>query len=402
MKHINNVSMEDSVKSSFNRLLHECGGYFDFDEFSINLKKGANPVNVIEIDDFLELHRDVLAHGEEIINHHRGRYVNIPKVHLAYLNNPTLGAVVSKDPESKEYFIGIYYSSVILLREFFSKILCSPKVIPWIGDIEIEKAEKTNNPFIINEIVLREFIDAYPDIRVHPNSSSRILLARNLTMIAIAYLVLHEFGHIAKGHLKYVQSLKGDESYLPLFIDSPYERPTGKIPKIILHALETDADHFANFHGMTMVGAMFGVHPTEESLMRSIELWTFATFSFFRLFSLIPYYKVEHVDKHTHPSAAIRIFLAIDDICQDFPIISKRIIDKEINGKFLFDALLENLSKIQEGIQDICSNSELFILGTVPLLQAMTEYNLYRESMTDIHDDTLRVLSSFKYAFANP
>ena len=128
--------MNKEIQESFNRIFAKQNGlYYDLNRLN-------------KMPDIKAAFQQVLTVCEDYIEELLAHYVNSPKVYIAFISNPIIGAAVGK--EGDDYFIGLYNGSIINLQGLFGRMLCSPKVLPLLGVVSKEEAQKINNPYIIN------------------------------------------------------------------------------------------------------------------------------------------------------------------------------------------------------------------------------------------------------------
>jgi hypothetical protein len=387
--------MDEQLIDAFNKVFHKRGRYFDVKSLNSFLESDNTP------DELSEFMGYVLELGRELIDVHQRRYKDLPKIHLAYLDNQNLGAIVDKNMVTKGYLIGLYLGTIPVLWELFSKMLTNPELFTWIGNISQEEAIKVNNPFITNWQVLLEFLENYPEIRVKPNDQDRIVFVQNLVIMAVYSIILHEIGHIVRGHVDYLKSLPSFKSSLPLTDESAQASESSPFLDYERQALEADADHFASFHGVQTAFHIGGGND-KTAFKRALEVWSFAVASTFRLFSLIPYTPIEKAARLDHPAASLRMLLLSDDAWSatrgaNTYLLNEKFVESEIE-----EIIQQTFTSIQSGIRAICDDEDVLLLSNMPLSNAIEELQQYRNKMSPIYDNLMRKLRPFKFEFIKP
>ena len=244
----------------------------------------------------------------------------LPEVYLDFIDNTSLNACVSK--MNGRYFIGLNIGTYILLSDLFFRMLSSKNILTEYGDISKENdALKLINAQITDINIL--FLSKDPDEKIAPKCEIRYHLAHLLTIFAIKFLVIHEYGHIIFGHLDY-QNIKTKNCY---WNEISYEENEEKLDPLISQTLEMDADCYGVNKGIEML-----IHYSENNnglidelkyflspLESSLSLWLFSIYSMFRLFG----FKNKDISKlktSFHPLTGIRqhiVFITAHTIFQN-------------------------------------------------------------------------------------
>jgi len=328
--------MDKEIKDRFDQIFAKQNGSF----YDLNRMNGMAREKAI--------YQEVLTNCEDYIKELLAQYENPPKVYIAFIDNPLLGAAVGK--EGDDYFIGLYNGSIMILHGLFGRMLCSPRVLPLLGDVSKETEQKINNPYIISAEVLIDTIYNYPEQKRFPKDEDRrngvILLAH----LAMQFLALHELGHIVRGHLDY--KLNNGQS-------TSHEDTTIHMVKIGgqsgLHSqgMEFDADYYATHNSMAFHSRSFqGIELPLDNQMGIIGLWVFAVCSLFRVFGLIPNDAVQ-LNNYSHSPMGMRMYMLLSNYAnrlqEESEIFFGRRLNKEEISKYIQNCLLD----VETGFREI-------------------------------------------------
>ena len=396
--------MDEDIQSSFNRVLGDKGKYFDIDLFSENiLMPDIDRTEDIYMKNLLIQEYNFLWFNfntcKSLIDFHLKRYVNPPKVNFAYLDNYKLGAVAGKGSKNKEFYIGMYFGSAHVMRSLFNKLLCSPNVLPWIGNISMEQSIKFGNPFEITMLMTKDFLDDNPDIRVAPNDPTRRDAARVLTNLAMQFLLMHELGHIVLGHLYLISSENEANKLLIDTVDNDMAK--NKQSNLPSQAMELEADWFASFHCLKTSYQLENVKEITKDSARAIELCVFAITCVFRVMSLKSY-DAKYLDNYDHPPLGIRIVMLLDGIGDTLEKNHLNIPNKKFSFQEIKDLLYTVTGDIEKGIIDSCDEPEILRDASKNYISSMSEED-HIQRLKDYLDEVMPVRSKpFKLAFVNP
>jgi hypothetical protein len=387
--------MDTDVVDSFNFLLgREYGKYLDLAAQNEKLtEKGDGQEEA-------EFHQSLLDICTSLITVHLRRYINPPKVHVAFLESPTLGAVVILDKQTGDYFIGLYFGSVVVLRAFFATLLTSPKVLPWLGDVKMEDAVKMDNLFLTNMIDVLEFLFAYPEKRVRPNDGMRTNIAQHMTSYAMQFLVMHELGHIVRGHIAHqVSKIKGSGTG-NMFIDSTAEELTAeKQVNLEKQALEFDADVFAAFHGVAASYQLAGSIDSKEK-KQALQVWVSSIYSLFRLMSSKRSNTTDLIN-YTHPPAGLRMIMSLDLAGGQMQNLGEEIFGRKATKEEISEIINNCMRNVEEGIVDISSDLDL-TLKDYTIMYSAAAAEVHKRSILGIIDNLFNSVEEFKLEFVNP
>ena len=263
---------KQKVKSVFDQVYASRGGYYDYDAEGMGRY----------YDNLLTHLRNVLYFPNLIL-------VPKPVVHIGFILNPTLGAVVTKF--EGEYYIGVHVGTEIILMNLFGRMLSSPSILSQFGDASLETgAKQLFNPHTSSMDQLFIQSDSTEDVAMEeasPVGTERKSLVRLLTIIALSYLILHENAHIVNGHLDYL--MKSQD--LVCFDESDDFIQTGET-LLESQVLEYDADCYASVKITELMGQFlkepqhFMINPKlfVQEHKQMLYLMGFACYSMFRLF----------------------------------------------------------------------------------------------------------------------
>lgn len=396
------------TQEAFNRALGRSEMYLDLDILIDMSNKAAESGEITNKELYKRnspgefgLLKNILSICTQLVGAHLLRYKNSPRVHISFLINNKLGAVAAKDKESGDYFIGLYIGSVWVLRAFFSAMLCSPKVLTWVGDVSVEEVSKLDNPFMINTETLMEFLNANPDQRLVPNDPVRWDAAQILTSYAMQFLALHELGHIVRGHVDYYNLLAEESPIHKLLADSGAQvLPNVDQLGLKLQAMEWDADYFATFHGALASYQVHNVPLSTEENKEVLELWLFAIYSTFRLLSLFPY-NANVLASRSHPPAGIRMNMVLNVAGEQIDRLAINFFGREANKEEITELLHTCMRTVETGLQDICDDNELLKLGATNLTYAALE-EAHIAKIESACNNIWPDIERFKLEFINP
>ena len=146
----------------------------------------------VESNKFQDNVIDLLGLSNEIQILIKQAYPQFKEVNVAFIMAPYLNAVVRKIEDN--YFLGINFGAVLLLKNLFENMLCHNKVLEAIGDASFQSED-----LIINAIVEEGQVAYNMGCQVSPNMPKDELrrdFASQLFTKTIEFLILHEFGHI--------------------------------------------------------------------------------------------------------------------------------------------------------------------------------------------------------------
>jgi len=338
--------MNEEIQESFDRIFAKQNGPF----YDLNRLNG--------MPDIKAAFQQVITVCEDYIKELLAHYENPPKVYIAFIDNPLLGAAVGK--EGDDYFIGFYNGSIINLQGLFGRMLCSPKVLTLLGDVSNEEAQKINNPYIINAQILIDTIYNYPEHERFPQDEDRRDGVILLTHLAMQFLALHELGHVVRGHLDY-QLNKGRST--PHEDTSIHMLKPGGQSGLHSQGMEFDADYYATYNGMAFHSRSFqGIELPIDGQMRVMGLWVFAVCSLFRVFGLIPNDAVQ-LDNYSHPPIGMRMYMLLSNyanrLIEESEDFFGRKLSKEEISKYIQNCLLD----VETGFREIGDDEETLKTG---------------------------------------
>jgi len=301
------------------------------------------------------------------------------KVNIDFIANKSIGAVVIKGESN--YHIGIYAGAIIVLENFFCRVLSCPTILTEYGDVSKEIQDyKIYNPSVTNleKLNVQEGI-----IKVIPLDKDRKTTARLLTILAASFLVTHELGHILNGHIDYLRSegiLYWDES----------EDITNNLTDIeIIQTLEYDADCYG---WNNMINAAFAIHKSGGylgqyalSLYKNLEgligLITFAIYTLFRLFGTdVPSDKNLLSKKHPHPKLR-KEFMSIGMISLlHLKVSLGRITEQEMHALAL--SVISSVIETEKAFEAVSTNGKLLSKEDIKDILVGLDIDSYQKTLS--------------------
>jgi len=248
-------------------------------------------------------------------NNHLNRFkdpmLNLPDVHIGFINNSTLNAVAGR--YKSKYFIGINVGTIMILDDLFNRMLSNPNILIDYGDALSEtNMEKV---FTVQMTDYENLFNINGEAAL-PKDKVRQNLARHFTAQALKFLVTHEYGHIVCGHLGYLDSLGLDQSLKEAdgFIDNKIN-----FTPIFSQTLELDADSIGIVYTIRSAQYLLSIALPDEfklfykNLNDTLSLWLFPIYSLWKLSdNNEPNSKEFH--NLSHPSPSTRQYITIATI----------------------------------------------------------------------------------------
>lgn len=287
----------DNLSEEFDYIFLNKGGLLK--EHSSLINNGSN---------FLEA---VLELGNRSINWLRNGNSKLPEPYINFINNSSLNAVVTK--YNDKYFIGLNSGTVVLINQLFLRMLSNPNVLTQWGNPSLETVDtdKILNAQITNLDIY--YLASADNQAKFPKDSTRSSLSSLMTMNALKFIMMHEYGHIVMGHLDFIRTINESSFYFEF-------EETSKLHSLISQTLEMDADCFGINIGIREIEMQIEKRtfiPNEfkqfyKDFESSLSLYIFSIYSFFRLFGMekIDFATLESL---SHPPSGFRqnIFLSL-------------------------------------------------------------------------------------------
>lgn len=263
--------------------------------------------------------------------------VPIPKIHIDFIDSLSFNACAFKEQDI--YFIGINVGAIRTLHAFFNYLLSFPDVLDFVGD-----NTKEISPVLMKSDDFKLF--------VKPKDKIREIYAKGLFVFAVRFLIIHELAHILNGHL----DLKKNEQGIPFMseVSSDSEIESDNNFYLNSQTLEYDADCYAANICIKIIIASFkspesintDIKPFFESLEEALFLWSFSSYSIFRLLGNNRKYDSKKLDKYPHPYPGFRqfwIYSMVETIIEgtEYSHLIEKIIDKSNNSILEFEKAIQ-------------------------------------------------------------
>lgn len=265
----------------------------------------------------------VLIHLRDLIRTRKLNFPTIPDIYVGLVNDSKFYVATRKFDD--QYFIAFSVGAMEILFHVFHHMMANAKVLTKFGD---PSKEDTSIGFLSAEIfdstVLYEQSDGFIKL---PKDPTRGNLAFLLLINALSFLLMHEWGHIANGHLDFKIFMRG----VPSISETVKDVDCQGFSCMDLQTLEMDADSVAlnqTFGNLiTYHVGMQPVNPAFRSFFEDFEtavfLLYFAAHVLLRCHAItVP--KVGDLTKLSHPPAGLRMFQLGASIITKFDSILNR------------------------------------------------------------------------------
>lgn len=231
----------------------------------------------------------------------------LDRFHFDLVANEHLNAAATR--QGSTYLIGLNVGTIMNLEAFFSLLLSHPRVLPEIGQPSREV------PWIASlaacdwrlpwaSALTGATLRGQPP-ESFPIDGVRKVYAHRLAILATDFVFFHELGHLANGHLEYLEA-EGK----PVGMKELAHGDLSLKDALDQQALEINADSHAV---LVMTPDWFRV-PEQlpathafETVTEAIESLALAVISVFLLFDPHPT-RVDEYDRTAHPHPAVRLF----------------------------------------------------------------------------------------------
>jgi hypothetical protein len=287
-------------------------------------------------------------------------YPNLPDINFNFIDTLLLNACATK--YKGKYFIGLNIGSFFLLHDMFLEMFASNDILPHLGNISLETEEKKNLKAMYN---WEGKICFNPnDVMSMPLDIERIKYAAEYGQMAVQFFLLHELGHIIRGHTDYKSRLN-ENSFLSELNNK--ENNNG-ILSWVSQTLEMDADSFA-INRILLIDEGRLANMEANNFKPIYKDWgtvilheMFVIYSAFKLWD-IDVLDIDKAQEYSHPPNSIRISLMEINIVSIF--LEKY---KSENIKNIISKIRES-SKIAEDafvkITFKLSTHDTFIMNTI-------------------------------------
>ncbi len=304
------------INTELERIIESKGGLFVLDsEHSIKTIKMFETINSIFDRLIVEVEQEL--------------YKDKPrKISYGIIENTNFNAFAYASPQEEEKpfdFVGINIGTIFSLLDIFGRILSHPDNLLNVGNITLEKEERTYISYLSTDVMKTQNMSCIP------NCPIRNIYSSNLMMTALKFLFYHEITHLRNGHLEYIKE-ELNYSYYQEAMDTGRK----KLDPVIHQALEMDADSGAilkvlneSFKLMNL-SSRDGVDPNILAAFNSsysdkrisTKTVVFSTYILFRLFDFHEW-NYFNQDKETHPQPPIRMFWLSCTIYEIFRVRSE-------------------------------------------------------------------------------
>jgi len=270
---------------------------------------------------------------------------NHPKIIIEFINNSEVNACVCKVQES--YVIGIYLGFIYVVNDLFFRMLSSPNVLVKYGNASIEQVRKIKNAQITDSDIL--YLAKHNDKRNTPLDDVRSRIAIALSVFCFNHLVLHEYAHIALGHVDYLAKINDQNIHFENQIQ------TSEVDYRFRHNCELEADAYAtnlSLHTLfledyTGSGVNDMIKPYLRNVTDRVFLWNFAIYSQKRLFGYRKY-QLRELKNLSHPPPSLRQHVTIGVLRSIIKVNSQDEMLKENIEDIIRKSLLEVESAFAE------------------------------------------------------
>lgn len=213
----------------------------------------------------------------------------------------------------KTYYVTLNQGTLLQIYHYASILACNYKTIDLKKGFSVDAKEKKLNVLMKDEVS--------PDLNIEIELSSDPIdniLADYIAMIAVKFIIAHEIGHIAEGHLRYLMKINKGDSVKLNMSEVFYENIDVKV----LQCLEIDADTFASCYLMSYLQNEL---IKDETLLKIVkdtsDIYKLVGISIHCVFYLIGFnkdqWKIPEKSKHrfSHPQALTRLNLILD-VCR--------------------------------------------------------------------------------------
>jgi len=336
-------------KENFNYLFKDRGGAFE----------GNNPETLYFLNTFK-------TYIENIVSYVRKHYPALPEVYVDFVNNLTLnaGAVYYKGG----YYIGLYLGAKIIIGELFNAELSSTNILPEMGNPSLDFGDKKIG-LINNGGILSIDLSGLPNQK--SNDPLRAFYSDFFSQKTIDFLILHELGHIIRGHCGYKSSLTNNALWVEFNGDS-----NAFYTPLISQTLEMDADSFAVNHSIILA-----YHSISEYMSLSDDLK--------KLYENIETASPSLADfeNKCHPHPAIRIWLILNNI---YAILESRNMPSEQITTLSF-----KLSKIMEHADFAFSEVTFNKFNYQSMVDVFFQTQIYTNKLTKNWNNVLPLIKSY-------
>ena len=212
--------------------------------------------------------------------------VHLPEPYVDIIDNDETNAYVTK--RGDKYFLGITYGAIRVFNDVFYRMMESKNVLTEIGNPEREM--NTDKIFSLRLTSMGQLaIPEEHSENSEPIDNVRILFGFQLIKMAFEFLTWHELAHIIYGHVDFIHSVLGASELNEI----DRGEPRSQFDPLVIQTLEMNADRFATQQSIAVLEMLMSnsdaltpaLRPYFNTWPSVIKMWTFSTYTFFRLFS---------------------------------------------------------------------------------------------------------------------
>ncbi len=287
-----------------------------------------------------------------------------------YLDNPKLNA--HADLIGGDGYIAINLGTIKLLFDLFQRMLAHPMVLPEIGDCEQEVVNSQHSDGIQKDWSLLESLRisrSQLTAIIQPRNELRRDFAQLADVLVFDFLFLHEYGHIARGHLDYYEAA----NETPLICEIIEATALSEPEALLRQAMEADADVFATHQCVgDFLKTEISTYPKEmqpliDTPQKRFFMWNFALAGLFHLWGLSC--RSDNISVASHPPTGIRYSLVrtiATEVAESiYPDLSTDLRDTASRGFVELRKSILPIGGDHRGIDDLPSSSSPVLVNRI-------------------------------------
>ncbi|MEO8405227.1 MAG: hypothetical protein ABI480_11545 [Chitinophagaceae bacterium] len=242
-------------------------------------------------------------------------YPSLPDVHIDFTASTAINASASLF--KGKYFVALNVGTFAAIQDMFTKMLASRDVLVANGNPYNETSEKKLLNLLLSPTGLE-----FPIPPINPptsiNDPDRAYLASFYVTFALNFILIHEFAHIIRGHVGYINYQTRSATFSEIDYNSAL---TSEMNMSFFQTLEMDADSMALNRSFLIAEENMewakNSGKVEFPIFRDWETfifhWTFAIYCLFRLFGF-ENIELAKAKQFKHPPPSIRMGMLISNI----------------------------------------------------------------------------------------